>query len=168
MHLGGDQSFKPILLSSESLPRRRDYPELPLVGAGALIHDRGKILLVKRTNEPNRGRWALPGGLVELGESVEDAVKREVKEEVGLDVEVERLIDIADDIHQDERGRVRYHYILLDYLARPMSGKVTLNAESSSSRWFDPEEVQSLNASENTKNLVRRFIEMNSALQHSH
>ena len=139
--------------------RKREYPSLPMVGAGALIHKGHKILLVKRKNEPNKGRWALPGGLVELGERVEDAVRREVKEEVGLNVKLERLLDVLDDIHYDPEGRTRYHYILVDYLAAPRAGRVRLNGESAGYRWFDPAEVPGINASENTKRVVRRYLD---------
>ncbi len=139
--------------------RKREYPSLPMVGAGALIHKGHKILLVKRRNEPNKGRWALPGGLVELGESVEDAVRREVKEEVGLDVRLEGLLDVLDDIHYDREGRTRYHYILVDYLAAPHGGRLKLNSESAESRWFDPAEVPGINASDNTKDVVKRYLE---------
>ncbi len=129
-----------------------------MVGSGALIHKGGKILLVKRKNDPNRGRWALPGGLVELGERVEDAVRREVREEVGLDIHLEGLLDVVNDIHYDDRCKVRYHYILVDFLAKPTGGRLRLNSESSSSRWFDPEQVQGANTSDNTKTVVRRFL----------
>lgn len=140
------------------MSRKRDYPELPMVGSGALIHKGGKVLLVKRNNEPNKGRWALPGGLVELGERVEDAVRREVREEVGLDIHLEGILDVVDDIHYDVRGKVKYHYILVDFLAKRVGGRLRLNRESSSSKWFDLRQVQRANTSENTKAVVRRFL----------
>ncbi len=129
-----------------------------MVGAGALVHRAGRILLVKRKNEPNRGRWALPGGLVELGETVENAVKREVREEVGLDIRLIGLLDVADDIHYDSRGRAKYHYILIDFLARPIGGKVRLNSESSTFKWFNPDHIQRVNTSDNTRKVVRRYL----------
>jgi len=132
-----------------------------MVGAGALIHKGGKVLLVKRNNEPNKGRWALPGGLVELGEKVEDAVRREVKEEVGLDVKLEKLLDVRDDIHYDGTSRVKYHYVLVDYLAAPAGGDLRLNRESGDFRWFNPGEVSRINASQNTKDVVKRYAEGN-------
>jgi ADP-ribose pyrophosphatase YjhB (NUDIX family) len=96
------------------LKTRREYPSRPLVGAGAVVCDGPKVLLIKRKNPPNEGRWALPGGLVELGERVQDAVVREVKEGTGLEVVLEGLLDVATDIHLDERSRPRYHYVLVD------------------------------------------------------
>ncbi|MBI3023380.1 MAG: NUDIX hydrolase [Thaumarchaeota archaeon] len=137
--------------------RRREYPEYPFVGVGALIHKGGKILLIKRRFEPNKGRWSLPGGLVERGEKVEEAALREVKEELGIGVTLERLIDIANEIIPDGKGRVKYHYVLIDFLARPKVGRIRLNKESSSYRWFEPETIEKLNTSRNTRAIVRKY-----------
>ena len=133
---------------------RREYPSRPLVGAGALVYRGPRVLLVKRRFPPNEGRWSLIGGLVELGERVQDAVVREVKEETGLDVELERLLDVSTDIHPGERSRPKYHYVLVDYLARPIGGKVKLNAESSSFGWFTRRQTKSLDMSDATRNVL--------------
>ena len=137
---------------------RREYPEYPFVGVGALIHKGGKILLIKRRFEPNKGRWSLPGGLVERGEKVEEATLREVKEELGIGVTLERLMDIADEIIPDGKGQVKYHYVLIDFLARPKMGRIRLNKESSAYRWIRPETVENLNSSNNTRAIVRKYI----------
>jgi ADP-ribose pyrophosphatase YjhB (NUDIX family) len=134
-----------------------------MVGSGALIHKDGKVLLVKRNNEPNKGKWALPGGLVELGERVEEAVRREVREEVGLEIHLEEMLEVVDDIHYDAGGRVKFHYILVDFLAKATGGRLRLNSESSSSKWFDPLRVRRANASENTKAVVRLFLSKSQA-----
>src|SRR5436189_151907 len=131
------------------MARKREYPLFPMVGAGALICKGDIVLLVKRNNEPNKGKWALPGGVVKVGERVEDAVRREVKEEVGLEISLEGLLDVLDDIHYDGKGRVIYHYILASYLASPQGGKVKLNSESEEYKWFTPTEVRSIFATEN-------------------
>lgn len=141
------------------LHSRREYPEYPFVGVGALIHRGGKILLIKRRFEPNKGRWSLPGGLVERGERVEEAALREVKEELGIRVVLEGLMGIANEIIQDENGLVKYHYVLVDFLARPKSEKIRLNRESSSFRWIRPETVENLNSSNNTKAIVRKYLQ---------
>ncbi len=130
-----------------------------MVGAGALIHRGNTVLLVKRNNEPNRGKWALPGGVVKVGEKVEDAVRREVKEEVGLEVRLEGLLDVLDDIHHDGKGRVLYHYILVSYNASPEGGKVKLNSESEEYQWFTATEVRSIFATDNTKKVVQRYLD---------
>ncbi|TLY14933.1 MAG: NUDIX domain-containing protein, partial [Thaumarchaeota archaeon] len=126
------------------MARKREYPSLPMVGAGALIYKGNSVLLVKRNNEPNKGKWALPGGVVKVGEGVEDATVREVKEEMGLEIKLEGLLSVLDDIHYDGKGRVMYHFVLVTYLASPQGGKVKLNSESDEYKWFSPTEVRSV------------------------
>ena len=133
---------------------RREYPSRPLVGAGALVYKGAKVLLIKRKYPPNEGRWALPGGLVELGERVQDAVLREVKEETGLEVALEGLMDVGTDIHLDEMSKPRYHYVLVDYLARPIGGRVKLNAESLAFGWFTYEQAKMLDMSDGTRDVL--------------
>lgn len=140
------------------LRSKREYAEYPFVGVGALIHKEGKILLIKRRFEPNKGKWSLPGGLVERGEKVEEATLREVREELGISVTLEGLMDVANEIIADENGRIRYHYVLVDFLARPNTGRIRLNKESSSFKWFQPETVKSLNTTKNTRAIVRKYV----------
>jgi 8-oxo-dGTP diphosphatase len=137
----------------------REYPEHPLVGVGAFIHKRGKVLLVKRRFEPGRGKWVLPGGLLEVGESMEDAARREAAEELGIKVKIERFMQVVDQINRDAKGRVRFHYVLVDYLARPLGTNIALNKESSAYGWFTPDEVEGLNTTRNTKLIVRRYVQ---------
>ena len=94
----------------------REYPEHPLVGVGAVAVHNDKVLLVKRGHPPGVGLWSIPGGLVELGEKIEDAVKREFQEETGLICEVRDLIQVSQVIIRDDHGRIKWHYIILDYL----------------------------------------------------
>jgi 8-oxo-dGTP diphosphatase len=138
-------------------PRR--YPSRPLVGAGAVVHRGDKVLLLKRSNPPNQGRWALPGGLVELGETVQDAAVREINEETGLKVEIEGLIDVQNDLHWDDESKLEYHYILVDYLARPIAGRLKVNAESSGSGWFTAAQVERLDMSEGTRRVLGMFFD---------
>jgi len=137
-------------------PRR--YPTRPLVGAGAVVHRRGRVLLLRRKNPPNAGKWALPGGLVELGETVQEAAVREIKEETGLSVAVEGLLDVQTDVHMDADSRIEYHYVLVDYLAKPVSGRMKLNAESSASRWFTRGQVGRLDMGRGTKTVLEMFF----------
>jgi 8-oxo-dGTP diphosphatase len=139
----------------------REYPAHPLVGVGALIHDKeGRVLLIKRRFEPNKGKWSLPGGLLETGETLEKAGRREVREELGVEIEVEELFQVSDEIIGDEREKTRFHFVLVDYLARlePDGAKIELNAESESFGWFEPEEVRGLDATENTRRIVEKFL----------
>ena len=137
-------------------PRR--YPTRPLVGAGAVVHRRGRVLLLKRKNPPNAGTWALPGGLVELGETVQGAAVREIEEETGLVVVIEGLLDVQTDLHIDEDSRIEYHYVLVDYLAKPASGRVRLNAESSASGWFSRRQAEGLPMSSGTRAVIGLFF----------
>jgi ADP-ribose pyrophosphatase YjhB (NUDIX family) len=100
----------------------RDYPAHPLVGVGAIILDANRVVLVRRGRPPALGHWSLPGGLVELGETMEEAIVREVEEEVGLKVEVSQLVSVLDWILLDAAGNVEFHYVLMDFLCRPTGG----------------------------------------------
>ncbi|MGD0406874.1 MAG: NUDIX hydrolase [Candidatus Bathyarchaeia archaeon] len=120
---------------------KRLYPDQPIVGIGAVIVHEGKILLEKRGNEPSKGKWSIPGGLVELGESPEQAVIREVKEETCLDVENPSLIDVVSNVDLDEKGKVKYHYVIIDYLVHVKSGKLNAASDAAELRWVSFEEV---------------------------
>ena len=114
------------------------------MGVGALILQEGKLLLVKRGVEPGKGKWSIPGGVVELGERVQDAIIREVKEECGLDIEVvvNRPMDVMDSMVMGENGRLRYHYVLLQFLARPKGGTLKPASDVLEARWIPLEEAE--------------------------
>jgi 8-oxo-dGTP diphosphatase len=137
----------------------RRYPSRPLVGAGAVVHRQAEVLLVKRENPPNKGRWALPGGLVELGETTADAARREILEETGLKVKIEGLLDVQTDLHRDSLSKLEYHYVLVDYLAKPLSGRVRLNGESSAYGWFGEAQIRELDMSEGTRRVLGLFFD---------
>jgi 8-oxo-dGTP diphosphatase len=121
---------------------QREFPAAPLVGVGAVIVSEGRVLLVKRGTEPARGRWSIPGGLIELGESLSEAIVREVREETGLDVEPVELIEILDRIHR-EGDRVRYHYVIADYLCRVVGGTLHAASDADAVRWVERAEWNS-------------------------
>jgi 8-oxo-dGTP diphosphatase len=144
--------------SAPLLSANRRYPSRPLVGAGAVVHRGGKVLLVRRNNPPNEGKWALPGGLVELAETTQDAAVREVFEETGVKVKIEGLLDVQTDLHFDGSSRLEYHYVLVDYLAKPVGGRLRINPESSASGWFAAPQVRSLDMSEGTRAVLGTFF----------
>ncbi len=128
----------------------REYPSLPVMGVGVVIVEDGKLVLVKRGVEPARGKWSIPGGGVELGEAVRDAAVREAKEECGLDVELvdERPMDAFDTMFRDEDGRLRFHYVLLQFLARPKGGNLQATSDVTDARWVPLEEVENFDLTE--------------------
>ena len=133
----------------------REYPRAPVVAVAAAIVEGGRILLVRRASEPGRGCWSLPGGVVQLGERLGEAVVREALEETGLLIEVVRPIDIIETIIRDERGRVRFHYVIIDYLARPISGELRASSDALEARWVSLDEAHKLDIT----NTLRRFLE---------
>lgn len=124
---------------------KRLYPKQPIVGVGAVIICNGEILIEKRKSEPGRGKWSIPGGLVELGENITETVVREVKEETGLDVEKPELIDIVDDIIRDENGEIKYHFVIVDYFVKVKGGNVKASSDAEELRWVPLDEVEKYN-----------------------
>ena len=120
---------------------KRLYPTQPVVGVGAIILREGKILLEKRGNEPARGQWTIPGGVVEIGESLEAAVLRETREETGLEVNVASLIDVVDQVHLDKAGKIEYHYVIIDYIVRAL-GEPKAASDADQLKWVPLGEVE--------------------------
>jgi ADP-ribose pyrophosphatase YjhB (NUDIX family) len=118
------------------------YPDQPVVGIGAVIVKESKIALIKRGNEPARGKWTIPGGLIELGESPEQAVVRETKEETGLDVDNPSLMDVVSQVNLDEKGKVKYHYVIIDYLVHVKAGTAQASSDAVELRWVPFGEVE--------------------------
>lgn len=116
-------------------PNDRRYPARPLLGVGALIFEDDRILLVERGNEPLKGWWSLPGGLVETGERLEAAIRREVLEETGLEVRPLSVLEIFERIIPDDAGRAEYHYVLIDYICKPVGGRLSAASDASQVVW---------------------------------
>ncbi len=133
---------------------QRKYPVSPLIGVGALIHRGDKIVVVKRENEPAKGLWSIPGGLLELGERLYDGVKREVMEETGLDVEIDRLLDVIDNIVYDDDGKICYHYVLIDYLCSSSHGDLKAATDVKEAQWIKLKDVDRLPTTKTLKRLL--------------
>jgi ADP-ribose pyrophosphatase YjhB (NUDIX family) len=137
---------------------KRDYPEQPIIGVGAVIVEGERTLLVRRATEPLRGEWSVPGGMLELGEKLRDGVRREALEETGVQVEVGELLDVFDSIFTDAQGRTQYHYVLIDYLCRPIAGEARAGSDVSEVRWVSAEALPAMALRESIEQVVRKGL----------
>jgi 8-oxo-dGTP diphosphatase len=138
---------------------RREFPELPLVGVGAIIIEGDRVLLVKRAQPPIQGQWSIPGGVLEVGEMVREAAVREAREETGLVVEPGELLGVYDRILRDPEQRVQYHYVLVDFLCRPVGGELLAASDAAEVRWFKREELPALRLAEDTLEVIGKGFE---------
>jgi len=138
------------------MSRRRLYPDKPMVGVGILIQRNDEYLLIKRAAEPDAGLWSIPGGLVEIGERASDAAIREAKEETGLDVEIEKVLDVVDKIIMDEGSKIKYHFVIIDYLASLMGGLLAASSDALDARWVKAEEFPSYELSPTLIQLLKQ------------
>lgn len=136
----------------------REYPAEPRVGVGAVILHEGRVLLVKRGGQPSAGKWSLPGGLVNLGETTVEAVRREVAEECALTIRIAGVAGVVDRVVRDAAGRVRYHYVLVDYLAYPESGEAVAGSDAADVRWVEVERVDELEITDGLVEMIHRAM----------
>ena len=134
----------------------RDYPVRPIVGVGAVIFDRDRVVLVQRGRPPAYGEWSLPGGAVELGETLDEAIRREVYEELRLKVEVVELVAVLDRIFLDEQGQIWFHYVLLDFLCSRTAGKVQASSDALAVAHVPLKALAGYGLSRETKEVIRR------------
>jgi mutator protein MutT len=135
---------------------KRLYPKQPIVGVGAVVVCDGKILLEKRKNEPGKGKWSIPGGLVELGENVEQTVIREVKEETGLEVEKPEHIDVVGNVIKDENGEIKYHFVIIDYFVKLKGGTLKAASDAEELRWVTFDEVEKYDLTKTFREFFQR------------
>ena len=138
---------------------KREYPDTPFVGVGAVIIHDGRALLAKRGHPPQDGEWSIPGGLLEVGEPVRQAAAREAREETGLIVEPQELLGVFDRVVRDPAGKVRYHYVLIDFLCRQVGGELHAASDAAEVRWFTPAEVEALPLPKDTAEVIRLGFE---------
>jgi len=137
---------------------KRTYPSNPLIGVGAVAIKNGKILLVKRAFDPGAGKWSIPGGLVEVGEKLSEACARETEEETGIKVEILELINVFDMIDRDDDGRVRYHYVLVDFLAKPVGGEEQKSEEVTEIAWVDYQEAKRMDLTKTARKALEELF----------
>jgi 8-oxo-dGTP diphosphatase len=145
----------------------RQYPERPIVGVGAVIVDAGKVVLVKRRYEPLAGQWSLPGGTLELGETLEAGAAREIREETGLHVEVGPIIEVFDRIMLDDERRVRYHFVLVDYLCRPVGGELQADSDVDDAVLVAPGSLGPYNLTDKARAVIARALALDREAQRS-
>lgn len=135
---------------------KRLYPNQPIIGVGAVIICNGKILLEKRKGEPGRGKWTIPGGLVELGESAEQTVIREVREETNLEVEKPELIDVVNNVIVDENDEIKYHFVIVDYFVKLKGGTIKAADDAAELKWVPFPEVEKYDLTKSFREFFRR------------
>lgn len=133
----------------------RRYPTQPMVGVGAVIFRDEEVALVQRGGPPSEGKWSIPGGLVELGESLEEGLRREVREETGLEVEVVERCAVLERILRDPWGRVEYHYVLIDFACRYLSGELNPASDTQAAAWVPIEDLDDYTMTRGTAEVIR-------------
>lgn len=136
----------------------REYPDNPLVGVGAVIVAKNRVLLIRRGQPPLLGEWSLPGGILECGETLREAVVREAREETGLVVETEEMLGVYERLIRGDGERVRYHYVLIDFLCRPVSGDLDAGSDAADVRWFTRDELPALNLTYDANDVVLKGL----------
>ncbi len=138
---------------------KRDYPDRPLVGVGAVIVRDGRAVIVQRSTEPLKGQWSIPGGALEIGETLRQCAAREALEETGLRIEAVDVLDVFDSIYRDPDGRCRYHYVLIDFFCRVVGGELKAGGDAAQARWITAEELPSLQVTETAQKVIRKALD---------
>lgn len=128
------------------------------MGVGAIIVQDEHVIVIRRNAEPLKGEWSIPGGVVELGETLRQAAAREALEETGLVVDAGKVVEVFDSIYSDASGRTQYHYVLIDFLCRPVGGQIQAGSDASDVRWARSEELDSLGMRPNTVRVLRKAL----------
>ncbi|HYB43347.1 MAG TPA: NUDIX hydrolase [Candidatus Methylomirabilis sp.] len=152
-------------------PPSREYPDAPRAGVGAVVLDGDQVLLVRRGGPPSQGKWSIPGGLIHLGERIEDAVHREVEEECGLRVQLLGLCGVIDRIVQGESdpataAPIRYHYIIVDYVAAPAGGTLRAGSDAAEARWVPVADLPRYETTDGLAAMIQRAVKLRQASAH--
>ncbi len=144
---------------------KREFPEVPLVGVGAIIIEDDHVVLVKRLHPPLQAEWSIPGGVLEVGELVREAAVREAREETGLTVEPGELLGVYDRVLRNSEQRVQYHYVLIDFLCRRVGGDLAAASDAAEVKWYTREELPGLKLAADTLDVIRKGFEKRAAGQ---
>ena len=142
---------------------QREYPERPLVGVGGVVIADGRALLIRRGGPPLQGEWSIPGGMLELGESLEQGVRRELAEETGLEVRMLDLIEVFERVFPDDDGRTKYHFVILDYLCEAVSGQAQAASDVTDVAWAREDELAGYSLTATATRVIKRAFEMSRA-----
>lgn len=137
----------------------RCYPDRPILAVGAIVVKEGHVLLARRGKEPSYGLWSVPGGAVHVGESLKLATQREIREECGIEVDLTEVIEVVERMVRDGSGRIQYHYVIVDYLARWVSGELTASSEVLEARWVPPGNFPEYPMTVGTAEVIHRMLE---------
>ncbi len=143
----------------------RSYPERPFVGVGAVIVDGGRVVLIRRAKPPLQGHWSIPGGAVEIGETLEACVAREMREETGLEVAVGPVVEVLERISRDGDGRVEFHYVLVDYLCWPVGGALRAGSDVDGAIWADPGDLAPYGLTDKATEVIGKAVELSRAVR---
>ena len=147
--------------TTQPIMAQRRYPIAPLIGVAAAVFDAdGRVLLVRRGRPPRQGHWGLPGGLLDLGERLTDGARREVLEECAIEVEIGQLVTTFEFMQRDEKGRIEYHYVVLDYWARYLSGEAVAQDDADAVRWVSMAELEGLDLRSETVGVIEQAFRM--------
>ncbi len=136
----------------------REYPARPIPGVGVVVRRGDAVLLIQRGKEPGRGRWGLPGGAIELGETLRDAAVREVREECGIEIALGKVIDAVDILWRDDAGRAQYHYVVVDLIAQYVSGDVRADSDVIDARWVAPSDLSAFDLPTITRQVIAKGL----------
>jgi 8-oxo-dGTP diphosphatase len=135
---------------------KREYPGAPVVGVGGVVIRDGRALLIKRGSEPLKDQWSIPGGTLELGESIQEGVRRELLEETGIEVRVGELIEVFDRIFRDAAGEIQYHFVIVDYLCEVVSGEAHAASDVTDTAWVREEDLWNYKLTEAATRVIRK------------
>jgi mutator protein MutT len=136
----------------------REYPSRPIIGVGGVVFLDGRVVLVRRRHAPLAGHWSVPGGAIEAGETLREGLRRELREEIGIETRVGPLVELFDHITRDDGGRVRYHYVLADYLCHHVSGELRPGSDAETVALADPSDLVRYSLTDKTRAVIARGL----------